>query len=37
MTKIFKIPPISLGNNSFIHVIEIETIGQDFGDFINKK
>ncbi|WP_424002667.1 hypothetical protein [Maribacter sp. IgM3_T14_3] len=37
MTKIFKIPPISLGNNNFIHIIEIETIDQDFGNFINEK
>lgn len=37
MTKIFKIPPISLGENNFIHVIEIETIDQDFRNFIDEK
>ena len=37
MTKIFKIPPIHLGKNNYIHVIEIENIDDDFGKFIDEK
>ena len=37
MTRIFKIPPISLGDNNFIHVIEIEKIDEDFANFIDEK
>ena len=37
MSKVFKIPPIKLSNNSFIHVIEIEQIDIEFGKFIDDK
>lgn len=36
MSKIFNIPPIHLGDNNYIHVIEIETIDTGFGKFIDE-
>jgi hypothetical protein len=37
LTTVFKIPPISLGYNNFIHVIEIENIDPDFANLIDEK
>jgi len=37
LTRIFKIPPIPLGDDNFIHVIEIEKIDGDFANFIDQK
>ncbi|WP_025667597.1 hypothetical protein [Aquimarina megaterium] len=36
-TQIFTNPPISLGNNNFLHIIEIESISPDLGNLINDK
>lgn len=37
MSSIFKIPPISIGNENFLHVIEIKSITDDFAKLIDER
>jgi hypothetical protein len=37
VTSIFSNSPISLGNDNFLHIIEIESISDSLGDLINDK
>ena len=36
-TKIFKIPPINIGNENYIHFINLEEITDEIGEYINQK